>query len=258
MAGGSGHDENSTWVQEVFGGVLTNDTRCLTCETVTSRDEKFLDVSVDVNQNTSITACLRNFSKWETLSGDDKFYCDTCCSLQEAQKCMRLKALPEVLALHLKRFKFFEQVQRYKKLSCRVVFPLELKLPNTSAGVSTPDKLYNLFAVVIHVGSGPSHGHYVSMVKCHGRWLCFDDDVVTPVEPDMLHECFGVTHDMATRCAALHPPPTLSQPTQRTPPSGPHSSPAAALFPDRPPCRHGLCSETSAVAQYGDGLHTIL
>ena len=46
------------------------------------------------------------------------------------------------------------------------------------AGEEGADALYHLFAVVIHVGSGPSMGHYVCMVKSHDHWLLFDDDIV--------------------------------------------------------------------------------
>ena len=42
-----------------------------------------------------------------------------------------MKKLPKILALHLKRFKYMEQLQRYTKLSYRVVFPFELRLFNT-------------------------------------------------------------------------------------------------------------------------------
>ena len=41
-----------------------------------------------------------------------------------------------------------------------------------------PDRLYDLVAVVIHCGSGPNRGHYISIVKSHGFWLLFDDDMV--------------------------------------------------------------------------------
>lgn len=41
-----------------------------------------------------------------------------------------------------------------------------------------PDRLYDLVAVVIHCGSGPNRGHYISIVKSHGLWLLFDDDIV--------------------------------------------------------------------------------
>lgn len=41
-----------------------------------------------------------------------------------------------------------------------------------------PDRLYDLMAVVVHCGSGPNRGHYISIVKSHGFWLLFDDDMV--------------------------------------------------------------------------------
>ena len=65
-------------------GIFTSETRCLNCETVTSKDEDFFDLSIDVEQNTSITSCLKNFSNTETLCSDNKFQCDSCCTLQEA------------------------------------------------------------------------------------------------------------------------------------------------------------------------------
>lgn len=52
-------------------------------------------------------------SSLETLDADDKFFCDTCQSYQEAQKRMKIKHLPLVLCLHLKRFKYIEQQDRY-------------------------------------------------------------------------------------------------------------------------------------------------
>lgn len=70
-----------TWVHEIFQGILTSETRCLNCETVSSKDENFFDLQVDVDQNTSITHCLRCFSNTETLCSDNKFKCDNCCRL---------------------------------------------------------------------------------------------------------------------------------------------------------------------------------
>ena len=55
----SGLPRGSTWVHDIFQGTLTNETRCLCCETVRSKDEDFLDLSVDVEQNTSLTHCLK-------------------------------------------------------------------------------------------------------------------------------------------------------------------------------------------------------
>jgi len=185
-----------TWINDIFQGILTSETRCLNCETVTSKDEEFCDLSIDVDQNTSVTSCLRNFSSTETLCSDNKFKCDTCSSYQEAHKRMRVKKLPTILALHLKRFKYVEQYNRHIKVSHRVVFPLELRLFNTSDDAVNPDRMYDLVAVVIHCGSGPNRGHYISIVKSHGFWLIFDDDIVDKIDPATIEDFYGLTADI--------------------------------------------------------------
>lgn len=197
--GGVSYHEKSdpTWIHEIFQGTLTNETKCLNCETVSSKDEDFLDLSVDIDQHTSLSACLRGFSSTETLSSEHKYFCETCCAKQEATKCMRLKKLPKILAIHLKRFKYVDQLNRYTKLSYRVVFPLELRLFNTSNDCLNPEKLYDLVAVVVHCGSGPNRGHYISIVKTSNNvWLLFDDDVVDRIEPSAVEEFYGLTSDL--------------------------------------------------------------
>lgn len=192
---GGGANNNRTWVHEIFQGTLTNETRCLNCESLSSKDEDFLDLSVDVDQNTSITQCLRLFSNTETLSSEHKYYCENCCSKQEAQKRMRIKKLPMILALHLKRFKYTESQNRHTKLSYRVVFPLELRLFNKTSNDESNDRLYDLVAVVIHCGSGPNRGHYISIVKSFGFWLLFDDDIVDKIDPATIEDFYGLTSD---------------------------------------------------------------
>lgn len=188
-----------TFVHDLFEGRLSNEVRCLRCETITERVETFLDLSVDIEQNSSLTSCLRSFSSTELMCQANKYFCDGCGSLQEAERRIRFKRLPRILSLHLKRFKYVqtprESVAKYKKLSYRVVFPLELRLSNTAADAEDGDRLYSLFAVVVHVGSGPNHGHYVSLIKSHGRWLLFDDDCVEVKDESELQTVFGSTSD---------------------------------------------------------------
>ena len=81
-----GASKNSRWVHELFEGILTSETKCLTCENVTTRDEVFLDLSIDIEQNSSVSACLRQFSASEMLCERNKFHCDICSGLQEAEK----------------------------------------------------------------------------------------------------------------------------------------------------------------------------
>ena len=69
---------------------------------------------------------------------------------------MKIKKLPNVLALHLKRFKYQEDVGRYIKLAYRVAFPMDLRLFNTIDDMDDVDRLYNLFAIVVHIGKSVS------------------------------------------------------------------------------------------------------
>lgn len=74
-----------TFVHDSFQGIITTETKCLTCENRTTRDEKFIDLSIDIEQNTSISHCLKMFCKIEMLSQENKFFCEQCYSLQEAK-----------------------------------------------------------------------------------------------------------------------------------------------------------------------------
>jgi ubiquitin carboxyl-terminal hydrolase 9/13 len=176
-------NQKLTFVHSLFEGTLTSETRCLTCETVSralpafctlltwiiqvsSRDEMFLDLSIDIEQNSSVTACLRQFSASEMLCQRNKFFCDSCCGLQEAEKRMKIKRLPNVLALHLKRFKYQEELGKYVKLNYRVAFPFELRLFNTVDDAVDMDRRYELYAIVVHIGgyacSWPSSAKHVT------------------------------------------------------------------------------------------------
>lgn len=124
-------ETKQTWVEELFEGRLRTETRCLCCESVQTRDEPFINLSIPITQNTSITGCLRDFSAGEYLKRDNKYYCDTCCSYQEAAKGLKVHVQPKVLIVQLKRFEYHERYQCLTKLSARVPFPLELKLMNT-------------------------------------------------------------------------------------------------------------------------------
>jgi ubiquitin C-terminal hydrolase len=76
-------------------------------------------LSLEISPNSTLSSCLRGFSGVETLCSADKFHCDACGSLQEAQKRMLVKTAPPVLALHLKRFKYSEHLVRTRVGGCK-------------------------------------------------------------------------------------------------------------------------------------------
>ncbi|EHB18485.1 Ubiquitin carboxyl-terminal hydrolase 46 [Heterocephalus glaber] len=109
---------------------------------------------------------------------------------------MRVKKLPMILVLHLKRFKYMEQLHRYTKLSYLVVFPLELWLLNISSDAVNLDHMYDLVAVIFHGGGGPNHGDYITIVKSHGFWLLFDN-IVEKIDVQAIEEFYGLTSDIS-------------------------------------------------------------
>ncbi|KAK6363099.1 hypothetical protein TWF730_000544 [Orbilia blumenaviensis] len=201
---------NASWVHDLFEGALTSETKCLTCENVSRRDEPFLDLSIDLEKHSSVTSCLRNFSASEMLCERNKFHCDVCGGLQEAEKRMKIKRLPKVLALHLKRFKYMEDLGRHQKLFHRVVYPYHLRLFNTTDDAEDPDRLYELYAVIIHIGGGPYHGHYVAIIKSeeHG-WLLYDDEMVEPVDKSFVRNFFGDRPGLACAYVLFYQETTL-------------------------------------------------
>lgn len=196
------------WCTDIFQGIITNETKCLSCETITSKDETFLDLSVDIplgQSSYSLTYSLNNFSKLETLNHQNKFYCNTCLSLQEAVKTIKLKKTPEILIINFKRFKYDDKLDRMVKLFDSVLYPLKLRLFNTtsiekqSENVKSGDdgklqdySLYGLYALVVHIGGGPMHGHYIALCKCKaGLWFLFDDETVELVDENYVLRFFG-------------------------------------------------------------------
>ena len=45
--------------------------------------------------------------------------------------------------------------------------------------------------MLAYQGSGPNHGHYVALVRVHQQWLCFDDDIIEPIDEAQVQAYFG-------------------------------------------------------------------
>lgn len=176
---------SNNFIKKVFQGTLSNRTICLTCDNVTKSIEPFLDLPIEVKEHepTDIQEVFQNFHQKEMLDGMNKFYCSECSELQEAQRIVGLQQLPSTLAIHLKRFKYTEKLNRNVKLFTPVKYPLHLKVCSTFE--SSVCKDYELVGVVVHVGGGPTYGHYISICRSKNfGWLLFDDETVESVEED--------------------------------------------------------------------------
>ncbi|OMJ92005.1 hypothetical protein SteCoe_5322 [Stentor coeruleus] len=185
-----------SWIEDVFAGKSVTQFICLTCESISNREELFIDLSLDVMQNTSLISSLNSFTKPERMSEENKFHCDYCSCKQEAERRTLIKNTPQVLICHLKRFKYSEQYRRYTKLNYRVAFPCQLRLDNTLE--ENDGKIYELYSIIVHSGPGFQIGHYMSFVKINEYWIRFDDDYIERADENMIQYIFGSPRDVGS------------------------------------------------------------
>lgn len=126
--------------------------------------------------------CLAAFFAADELKGDNMYSCERCKKLRNGVKYCKVLRLPEVLCIHLKRFR--HEVMYSFKISSHVSFPLEgLNLrPFLAKECVSHITTYDLLAVICHHGTAGS-GHYISYCQnvINGQWYEFDDQYVTEV-----------------------------------------------------------------------------
>lgn len=150
----------------------------------------------------TLDECFHLYTKEEQLAPDDAWKCPHCKQLQQGMVKMSLWTLPDILILHLKRFR--QVGERRNKLTTFVHFPLagldmtpHMVSRNHSAhqpplqpgwkqsrrpDLAPPDFLYDLYAVCNHHG-GMHGGHYTAFCRnsVDGQWYSYDDSSAEPV-----------------------------------------------------------------------------
>lgn len=134
--------------------------------------------------------CMGAFFSADELKGDNMYSCEKCNKLRNGLKFSRVLALPEMLCVHLKRFR--HDLSYSSKISSPVIFPLtgldmrQYLHKDCKSKVST----YDLSAVICHHGTVGS-GHYICYAK-HAptdKWFEYDDQSVTQVSPETVQNC---------------------------------------------------------------------
>ncbi|XP_054290322.1 ubiquitin carboxyl-terminal hydrolase 20-like isoform X1 [Macrosteles quadrilineatus] len=135
--------------------------------------------------------CLAAFFSADELKGDNMYSCEKCNKLRNGVKFSKVLELPEVLCIHLKRFR--HELMFSSKINNYVTFPLEdldLK-PYLHKDCKSKVTTYNLISVICHHGAAGSGGHYTcySLNEQYNQWYEFDDQCVTLVRPETVRNC---------------------------------------------------------------------
>uniref|UniRef100_A0A668AXL3 Ubiquitin carboxyl-terminal hydrolase n=1 Tax=Myripristis murdjan TaxID=586833 RepID=A0A668AXL3_9TELE len=126
--------------------------------------------------------CLAAFFAADELKGDNMYSCERCKKLRNGVKYCKVLRLPEILCIHLKRFR--HEVMYSFKISSHVSFPLEGLDMRPFLAKESPSQIttYDLLSVICHHGTAGS-GHYIAYCQnvINGQWYEFDDQYVTEV-----------------------------------------------------------------------------
>ncbi|KAG8228938.1 hypothetical protein J437_LFUL011564 [Ladona fulva] len=206
-----GYKGRSSIVSSVFGGTLQSEVSCLNCGMESKKHDPFLDLSLDIPDKFLISKkskeneeavppcqvadCLSSFIDVEELAESELYYCNNCKSKQRSTKRFWIRRLPNVLCLHLKRFRWNNSFRT--KIDAYISFPVTAldmskyvisNLHETRrSGIGS--NLYDLAAVIVHHGSGAGSGHYTAFAINDGQWFHFNDSTVKLTEDEVVAKC---------------------------------------------------------------------
>lgn len=152
-----------------------------------SADELKGDVNMHIR---FIEQKAHSLSTYCNFLGDNMYSCEKCNKLRNGIKFSRVLDLPEMLCVHLKRFR--HDLSYSSKISSPVNFPLsgldmrQYLHKDCKSKVST----YDLNAIICHHGTVGS-GHYICYAKHakSNKWYEYDDQSVTQVSAETVQNC---------------------------------------------------------------------
>ncbi|PPQ63065.1 hypothetical protein CVT24_005920 [Panaeolus cyanescens] len=179
-------------IADQFQGNQVYGTICHQCQNKSERIADFLEIEINFEKNCTLEDRIEASLANEVLSGDNRYSCPRCDSLQDATRYTELRKLPPVLHFSLLRFVYDISTMERKKSKNSVTFPTILDMDRFMASgqqdvdtnisnSSTNKNVYELRGILLHKGSSAYHGHYEAQVKdsLSDEWFQFNDDVVT-------------------------------------------------------------------------------
>lgn len=167
---------------KIFQGEIANDVVSKECSHQRSTNEPFTIFPLPVRNIKSMSESLQNTSEWETLEGENGYFCEGCNKKVAAKKRQRISKVPPIMMFSLKRFEFDLNTYRRVKLHSRFEIPFSISVNKTEL---------QLRGFVVHIGSSEG-GHYISYVKTKGKWYELNDSEVRVFDPSRLSEvAFG-------------------------------------------------------------------
>mmetsp|Transcript_7638 Transcript_7638/g.19600 ORF Transcript_7638/g.19600 Transcript_7638/m.19600 type:complete len:320 (+) Transcript_7638:949-1908(+) len=188
---------NRSIVVDIFQGQLRSTLTCSECSHQSMTFDPFMYLSLPFPTKkrgrggpVRLEECIEEFSKEETLDGDECWRCPKCKDFRAATKRIELWKVPPVLVVHLKRFQTNEMGVPSSKINSEVIYPVDDGRGNDNGILDLTDFIpkeaqenqreapeYKLYAVGNHMG-GLYSGHYTAFVnnRVDNHWYHMNDE----------------------------------------------------------------------------------
>ena len=125
------------------------------------------------NPDIDLLDCFEYNKKIDLMNGENQMYCNICNRLCDALYSTELYSAPNYLIINLNRGKG-------AVYECNVNFPEELNIVNYLS-FKNFNTVFNLYAVICHLGPSSMSGHFVAYVRNNEdyKWYLYNDSIVT-------------------------------------------------------------------------------
>ncbi|XP_076650230.1 ubiquitin carboxyl-terminal hydrolase 35 [Halictus rubicundus] len=172
-------------VHRVLGGKCKITYQCAQCDTSSHNTDKFRDLQlcfpeeIQENQEVSVQDLINYYLTPEKLTGENKYRCDKCMKLCDAQRIIKILHTPTYLILILKHFRYDFDTRLRTKLRHKVMYNETIQLPVLTP-LCTTTETYQLYAAVVHSGYSVDYGHYFTYARdSKQNWYKFNDSYVS-------------------------------------------------------------------------------
>ena len=137
-------------------------------------------ISKGQKNDVNLDLCFNQNQVGETLTGDNRIYCNTCRCISDAIMVNHIYTSPEVLTIILNRGKGLEfdvnfNLDHYINLDNYVIDK-----------TSGKNNLYELIGILCHFGPSGMSGHFIAFCKSpeDNNWYCYNDASVEKCKGD--------------------------------------------------------------------------
>ena len=178
---------NFSKISLLFYGTYENVITCLKCQTNYFSYQKFEYISFSTykyrNNTFDIMKGFEDFERKQKLIGDNKYFCNRCRKLENAEIFSKIIDLPQYLILNIDYGK--NKVNDVRDLK----FGYEIDLKPFLSSYNGQKTKYRLVAVCTHIGYSGATGHYIAFClnKKNGIWYNFNDSSCRPCDKSALY-----------------------------------------------------------------------